>query len=132
MVRSIWENAVDLDNYEVLEVALFDAGTSLYQTFRGFSVALLTRDFERGDQYPTVRLEGQAVTGEVFNPRDGVGQMAADYVEIQAADPVLVSLDAEFLSGVLVGFQDQRAEGKEHVADFFRGAPRQIFDFCQL
>ena len=105
-VRSIWEHARELDGYEPLEVALFDAGTTLDETFRGFSLALLTRGFERGSEYPTLRLEGVAAPGETFTPNDGVGQMAADYLQIQAEVPVTIRLETESLHGMLVGLRD--------------------------
>ncbi len=105
-VRSIWENAQELDGYEALEVALFDAGTTLDATFREFTLALLTRDFERGAEFPTVRLEGAASTASVFTPQDGVGQLAADYVEIQARGPVAIRLDAEYLAGLVIGLRN--------------------------
>ncbi|MBU1662339.1 MAG: hypothetical protein KKD28_12805, partial [Chloroflexi bacterium] len=108
-VRATWEHARELDNYAPLEVALGDAGTSLDEAFRGFSIALLTRDFERGGEYPTLRLEGITTPEALFTPNDGVGQMAADYIQIQADVPVTVRLEAESLHGMLVGLRDGSA-----------------------
>jgi len=109
-VRAIWEHARDLDGYEPLETALADAGATLDDTFRGFSVALLTRGFEEGVDYPTVRLEGQAAPGEDFIPNDGVGQMAADYVEVLANGITSVELNADYLQGMLVGLRGDQAK----------------------
>jgi hypothetical protein len=105
-VRSIWENAQELDGYEALEVALFDAGTTLDAAFREFSLALLARGFDRGAEFPTLRLEGEASIESVFTPRDGVGQLAADYVEIQTGGTVAIRLNAENLSGLVVGLRN--------------------------
>ncbi|MBC8508042.1 MAG: hypothetical protein ISR58_08830 [Anaerolineales bacterium] len=104
-VRSIWEHARDLDGYAALEAALGDAGTTLDDTFRGFSLTLLTRAFEEGAGYPILRLEGEASMESGFVPNDGVGQMAADYVEIQANGVVTVALKSDHLEGMLVGIQ---------------------------
>ncbi|MFQ5617015.1 MAG: MXAN_6640 family putative metalloprotease, partial [Anaerolineales bacterium] len=105
-VHAIWEHARDLDGYAPVEAALQDTGTSLDEVFRGFSLALLTRGFERGSEYPTVRLEGVAAPGTSFTPNDGAGQMAADYVEVQADAPVTIRLEAETLTGMLVGLRN--------------------------
>ncbi len=108
-VRAIWEQARHLDGYATLEAALANAGLSLDETQRGFAVSLLTRDFEEGADYPTVRLEGETRTGQTFIPVDGVGQMAADYIQIQADRPVTVSLSATDLTGMLVGIENGQA-----------------------
>ncbi len=107
-VRAIWEQSAQLDGYEAIEAALNAAGTTLDDTLRNFSVALLTRAFEEGASYPVLRLEGEARTG-TFTPLDGVGQMAADYVEILAEGPLTITLDAETLDGILVGIADGQA-----------------------
>lgn len=108
-VRAIWEHAVQFDGYEAIEAALSDAGTTLDETFRGFSVALLTRAFEEGADYPTVRLEGEMNQAEAFIPTDGVGQMGADYVEIKFYDTVQVTLNTTELEGLLVGIAGDEA-----------------------
>ncbi len=104
-VRAMWEHARQLDGYAILDAALGGAGVTLEETFQGFTLALLTRGFEEGTNYPTVRLEGEAQSGQTFTPDDGVGQMAADFVEIIANGPVTVSLDSPDLIGLLVGVQ---------------------------
>ncbi len=104
-VRAIWEHARDLDGYAALDAALKDAGATLDETFRGFSLALLTRTFEEGAGYPILRLEAEASIESGFAPNDGVGQMAADYLEIQANGVVTVALKADSLEGVLVGIK---------------------------
>ncbi len=109
LIRQIWEQARALDGYEALEVALFDAGTTLDESFRGFSLALLLRSFERGSEYPTVRLEGEVFLNEPYQPNDGVGQMGADYVEVIASGPVTISLEGEQLNGVAVGLRGSTA-----------------------
>lgn len=109
-VRAIWEEAAQLDGYEAVEAALAGAGTSLDETFRGFSVSLLTRAFEEGANYPLVRLEGEVSSGGIFTPADGVGQMAADYVEIISPAPVQVTVYAANLGGILVGVVGDEAQ----------------------
>jgi len=110
-IRSIWEHTLEFDSYDAIDAALSKKNTSLEETVRGFSLALLTRDFEEGERYPTVRLEGQANVETTFTPDDGVGQMAADYVEILSRDAgvVFIELNADNLQGTLVGVRDQEA-----------------------
>lgn len=108
-IRSIWEHARYVDGYEAIEAALSDAGTNLDETFRDFSIALLTRSFEEGSRYPILRLEGEAQNESGFVPNDGVGQMAADYVEILANEVVTIALEAPDLGGILVGVQGDQA-----------------------
>ena len=108
-IRLIWEYTPEFNNYDAVEAALSEKNTSLEETFRAFSLALLTRDFEEGDRYPTVRLEGQTNGESTFTPDDGVGQMAADYIEILAEEVVNVQLNADNLQGMLVGVKDLEA-----------------------
>ena len=108
-VRAIWEHARVLDGYAALEAALSETSVTLDDTFRGFAVALLTRDFEEGAGYPTVRLEGEASRESGFVPNDGVAQMAADYVEIQADGTVTLTLNADSLERMIVGVQGNEA-----------------------
>ena len=108
-VRAIWENTPKFDGYEAIEAALFDAGTTIDETYRGFSVALLTRSFDEGANYPTVRLEGAATPGKVFTPLDGVGQMGADYVEIKSLATIQVTLNTADLEGLLLGIRGDKA-----------------------
>jgi len=109
MIRAMWEQTVTHNGYDAIEAALETAGTSLEETLRGFSVALLTRDFEEGDTFPVVRLEGTARSGETFNPVDGVGQIAADYVEIQADSIVTISLQSDGLEPLVVAIKNGTA-----------------------
>lgn len=108
-IRSIWEYTRELDGYAAVEAALSDAGVTLDETFRDFSIALLTRSFEEGSRYPILRLEGEAQSESEFAPLDGVGQMAADYVGILANERISIELDAPQLEGILVGFQGGQA-----------------------
>jgi len=110
-IRSIWEHTIEFDVYDAIAAALAEKNTSLEDTIRGFSLALLTHNFEEGESYPTVRLEGLAHVDSTFIPNDGVGQMAADYIEIQASQEqtVDIQLNADDLQGILVGVRDQEA-----------------------
>ncbi len=108
-VRAIWEYAITLDGYPAIAAALADQGTSLEDVFTSFSIALLTRDFEEGSDYPTVRLEGKTQPGTTFTPVDGVGQMAADYVEIIADGIITLRITDPDLQGLLVGLTDNQA-----------------------
>lgn len=47
-IRAMWEYTRELDGYEAMEAALADAGTSLAETLRNFSLALISLDFEEG------------------------------------------------------------------------------------
>lgn len=105
-VRAIWEQAVTHDGYGAVGRALAAVGTSLPEVFREYSLALLTRDFEEGDTYPLLRLEGVAVVDEPFTPVDGVAQMGADYIEIEASAPVTIRLEGS-LPGWVVGVRGE-------------------------
>lgn len=105
-VRGIWEAAVNFDGYDAIEHALAVVDTDLESVFIEYSVALLTRDFEEGDNYPVLRLEGYTRPGEVFTPVDGVGQLGADYIEIETGQPVAIQLAGD-LPGLLVGIRGE-------------------------
>ena len=94
-VRSIWENAVLQNGYKAIETTLNDLGTNLDDIFINYSLALLTRDFEEGADYPLVRLEGNTNYEDLFIPVDGVGQMGADYVEILADGIISIRLNTD-------------------------------------
>lgn len=102
-VRRIWELAANLDGYAIWDAFLQEKGNNFEDFFGDFSVALLTRDFEEGSTYPTVRLEGQASGAGKFTPLDGVQQIAADYVEILGHDVFTIQLDSTELTGTVVG-----------------------------
>lgn len=108
-VRALWEAASTADGYTVFDTALADLGISLDEVFRAYSLALLTRDFEEGANYPTVRLEGIAQSGQLFTPLDGAGQLGADYIQIEATGVVTVKLNAKGLDGVIVGIKDEQS-----------------------
>lgn len=103
VIRSIWEHAVNLDGYEAVESALNQAGTSLDTIIEGFGVALLTRDFEEGSEYPTVRLDGLISSGHTYQPQDGVAQLGMDFIEIAMEETITISLDSVDLSGLVIG-----------------------------
>lgn len=108
-VRALWETAASRDGYDVWDSQLAGRGTNLETLFQDFAVALLLRDFEEGSTYPTVRLEGAAPIGERFTPTDGVAQLAADFVQIPAREPITLRLNSSGLQGVLVGLSAGQA-----------------------
>ena len=73
-------------------------------------IALLTRGFEEGTDYPTVRLEASLQAGGSTDVDDGVGQMASKYFEIDASGSVTITLDGSALEGVLVDISSQQAQ----------------------
>ncbi len=109
-IRALWENAIEFDGYKAFDETLASLGTDLETVFKDFSVAMLTRDFEEGADYPIVRLEGEAYADETFQPVDGVGQMGADYIEVFGDDVLTVSLDSQDLTGLLVGVQGNQVD----------------------
>ena len=102
-VIEIWESAVSLDGYDIWDQELSERGTTLQEFFRDYSVALLLRDFEEGQNYPSVRLEGEATLDSTFAPLDGVAQLGADYVRIEAEGPIRIQLDNGDLEILAVG-----------------------------
>jgi hypothetical protein len=114
-VRDFWELAVTHNGYEIWDALFVEYRTNLEGFFAQYSVALLARDFEDGQEYPTVRLEGIAYLDELFEPVDGVAKLGADYVEISAAGTVKVSLNIGgganlLMDGLVVGIRGDRSE----------------------
>ena len=109
IIRSIWENIVTQDGYTAIETSLEVAGSNLDEAMRGFAVALLTRRFEEGAQYPTLKLEGEIKAGQTFVPSNGVSQMAADYIQIITQETVQVILDGNVQEGIVVGLVGNEA-----------------------
>ncbi len=108
-IRNMWERTVDLEGYDVVEAALNQVGTTLNDVIRNFAVSILTRDFEEGVNYPTVRLEGTLSSGS-FNPTSGVEQVGYDFLEIAASGLNTISLDNSNLEGRVVGINGNQAE----------------------
>lgn len=116
VVRGIWEWAGALDGYTAIEHALMEAGTTLEETQVDYAIAMLTRDFDEGEDYPTLRLEGRADAGTTFEPTDGVSQMGADFIEIRAGGPITITLHGE-LTGRVVGVRGHEV----HIFDMPQG-----------
>lgn len=108
-VLRLWELIASHDGYAAWDALMDENHTTFEDLFRDYSVALLTRDFEEGLSYPVVRLEGRTGVGQTFVPQDGVQQLGADYIEIEANGPITVSLSAENLTGVVVGFRKDQS-----------------------
>jgi len=108
-IRNMWERTVDLEGYDVIEAALNQVGTNLNDVIHNFAVSILTRDFEEGVNYPTVRLEGTLSNGN-FNPTSGVEQVGYDFLEIAASGLNTISLDNSNLEGRVVGINGNQAE----------------------
>ncbi len=104
-VRAIWEHSRYADGYAAIASALAEHGAVLNEIQQGFQIALLLRDFKEGSSFPVLRLEGVARVGEQFVPTDGVGNMAADYIEIHASETINVQLQENSLRGTLVGLR---------------------------
>ena len=108
LIRTMWEYSIDAEGYEILDRALADYDTTIEQAFTGFAVALLSRSFEEGRNYPTVALEGQVSSGNTFFPTDGVGQLAVDFVEVTGSGRIWITLDG--LQALGIGYQGQIGE----------------------
>jgi len=102
LIRTIWEKAVYDDGYEALDTALATEGTTFPDEFRSYLVTLLLRNFTYDLPYPTVRLEGLINKPGLFTPVDGVGQMAADFIQINATGSLTIEL-RRITTGLLVG-----------------------------
>ena len=110
-VVNVWETAATLDGYEIWDQILAQRGTNLEAFFRSYATALLLRDFQEGADYPLVRLEGEAALGATFTPTDGVGQLAADYLRINASGPTTLMLVGDGLEGHAIGIAP---DGQSH------------------
>lgn len=106
-VKAFWEEARNKDAYEALDSALARYATDLETVFKDYSVALLTRQFKEGKKFPTLRLE--ATLQDSFSATDGVGQLAADYLELELEGSKTIHLDAEALTGMVVGIKGSKA-----------------------
>ncbi|HSS98251.1 MAG TPA: MXAN_6640 family putative metalloprotease, partial [Terriglobales bacterium] len=108
-VRRLWELAVQHDGYAVWDAFLAEQGIIMEDFYKEFAVALLSRNFEEGQDYPTVRLEGHASGAGDFTPTDGVQQFGADYIEILGHDIYTVKLNSQELIGMLVAVKEHQA-----------------------
>lgn len=108
MLMAVWEEARLKDNYEALDAALKPYGTDSNQSLKDFAVAMLIRNFEEGADFPTVRLEA-TVSEEGFTATDGVGQLAADILELKFTGVKNVELTSAGLEGQVVGIRNQQA-----------------------
>lgn len=102
VVREVWESTVSYDGYDALDATLQARGSSLDGELDGFFLSLLTRNYDEGADYPTVRLQSEIGLGN-YSPPDGVGQVAADYIEITAGGKLTVQLSGSGMRGTLVG-----------------------------
>ncbi|MBW8009934.1 MAG: hypothetical protein FVQ83_01655 [Chloroflexi bacterium] len=109
VVLMLWEKAISESGYDIFDATLEPTGLNFEDVFRAYSVALLTRDFDEGLDYPPIRLEGIAELGVTFNPVDGVAQLGVDYIEIQANGDITINLTTESLEGLLVGILDNQS-----------------------
>lgn len=105
-VRELWELAIQTDRYSSWDQLFESRETNFEHFFEDYSVALLTRDFYEGSDYPLIRLEGSVEPDGVFEPVDGVGQIGADYLEIQGGGFLTIELSNQSLRGLLVGIRD--------------------------
>jgi hypothetical protein len=109
LIRRFWSASIRLDGYDALDEILRAEGTTLEDVLRDYTVAVLLRDFPRGNVYPTARLEGIAELDVRFNADHGVGQLAADYVEIRSEGSTRISL-SRLNHGVVVGVFGEEAD----------------------
>lgn len=105
VIRLIWEKAVTLDGYAAIEEALALYRTDLDTEMRAYNLAVLLHNFGLDLDYPTVRLEGVLDSARTFIPVDGIGQMGADFIELQAEGMVEVSI-RDLDNGMVVGMRD--------------------------
>jgi hypothetical protein len=85
---------------------LAEVGTTFNDVIYGFAVALLTRDFAEGLDYPTLKLE--AIIEADYTPEEGVGQVGFDYIELNVGGILNIQIDN--LEGVVVGIQSGEAD----------------------
>jgi hypothetical protein len=109
-VLQLWQIAAASDGFDIWDTLLQTKGENFEDFFRDYSVALLTRNFEEGNTYPTVRLEGEARPGELFEPVDGVEQLAMDYVQLRGEGEMTATLSGSDLEGLLVGVADDQSQ----------------------
>ncbi|MBX3002419.1 MAG: hypothetical protein KF828_00595 [Anaerolineales bacterium] len=106
IIVRLWEQIIDLNGYAAWDALLAEYDTTLEDVFTDYSVALLTRNFQEGLRYPTVRLEGVATPDAWFYPADGVEQLGADYIALPADEILTLTLDGEGLRAVAVGIAE--------------------------
>jgi len=109
IVRTMWEQAIHKDGYAVLEAALTGYGTTFDFQFQQFTAALLLGAFDFDLDYPSVRLEGNISKFGNFNPKDGIGQVGADFIEIDLDGVVLLDL-WNMNDGMLVGIRNDETD----------------------
>ncbi len=93
VVREVWEYSRQMDNFDALDAALAGYGSSLGAEAQDYGVAMLLRDFQEGELYPGMFVEGTAGEG-VFTPGSGVQGLGVDVIRLQGSGPVDVSVIA--------------------------------------
>jgi len=109
VIRDIWQQTIEYDGYDAFDAAFNEYGVTFEEVYRGFAIALLLRNFEFDLDYPTVRLEGVIEGLQSWAPTDGVGQTAADFVEIQA-DGIIEISPWNLTDGTVVGIRGEQAD----------------------
>ncbi len=109
IVPAMWDQVVRRDGYDALEAAFSEYGTSFNAQYQQFTIALLLQNFEFDLDYPSVRLEGSMTKFGSFNPTDGIGQVGADFVQIDLTGVVSLNL-WNIENGIVVGIKDDTAE----------------------
>jgi hypothetical protein len=109
VVRDIWQQTIDFDGFEAFDMALDEYGTTFEEVYRDYAIALLLRNFEFELDYPTVRLEGTIEGFQSWAPTDGVGQTAADFIEIKAEGNIEIS-PWNLEEGTVVGIRGEQAD----------------------
>lgn len=122
VVRAIWENSRQLDGFDAIDAALEPYGSSLEAESQDFALANLLRDYDEGQEFPLVALEGQIGEGSL-TPDQGVQSLGADYIRLTARQVVDISLTASGgpLTAFVVGITGSDAQVYE-----IPGAPLTI------
>lgn len=109
-MSDLWKNMVTVDDsqkaFEAIDMTLQTYGTTFEDAFDLFYIEKLIREFNYGNEFSTVLIEGNVNGTGSFSPVDGVSNGGADYLVVTANEALDVALNSDLLELTFVGIKD--------------------------
>lgn len=116
-ILRLWEIAVDEEGMDVFYDFIDELDTTPEDVLRRFAIRNLLFDYELGDEFPnTVDVEEVIEDFETYDSgRDGIEEMAVQYLFIRESDTYTFELDNDELTMVVVGINPD--DDEVHIYD---------------
>jgi len=96
IVRRIWENAVEHDGFETLEVTLAEVGTTIPDTIQRWRAQNYALDYDLAEHFPrTVALAHWLEGPGVWTQKSGPQELAANYIALDMDGRFAISLTSD-------------------------------------